>query len=692
MFNLTQKEEKSFLMRIIQKISKRLKTEMETINSYSSEIVESKSYLWQNIYELDPMEILSNEQAISQTINSANHSVEIKRKLEKLLYSPYFARIDFKYEGEVESEPIYIGIYGFTDDERVKLLIYDWRSPISSMFYDYEKGEASYEAPIGIIKGELTLKRQYKITNGNLEYMIESSVNINDDILQKELSKSSDSKMQNIVQTIQRDQNKIIRNTSSNVLIIQGAAGSGKTSIALHRVAYLLYKFKGTLSSKNILILSPNKIFSDYISTVLPELGEERILEVSMEEIAINELGKKIKFEGFYEQIAKLLDNVDKQYITRLKYKASTNILEDLDRYIKYITTEYFYPRKIKFGDYEVDSSFISSRYTNYTNYAVKARLEKVAEDVVDKVETERRCRLKKSAITLVKQIIFSMFKTLDLLELYKDFYYYTGNRELFSFIGKSKLEYADVFPLVYLKLHVFGHKDFSYVKHLVVDEMQDYCPVQYACLKKLFKCNKTILGDKFQSVNLLSSSNADSIKAILTEADILELHKSYRSTYEITNFAQKILTNDSLIAIERHGEAPSVIKYDNLIDTLVTIVDDFARSGYNSLGILCKTEKKARELYKLLDESGFNLQCKLADNMDVILLDKDSKQFKSGIIISAPYITKGLEFDEVIVIDADSKNYITEMDRSMLYIAVTRAMHKLKVLYKGNLTKFISE
>ena len=222
--------------------------------------MESKKYIWENAAQFDKAEMAANRVSTQEEIEQGERAIIERQRLAKLILSPYFGRIDFAEAGASASLPVYIGIHGFSDGGYTNNLIYDWRAPISSMFYDFESGPAFYTAPMGAIEGEVTLKRQYQIKNSVLEYMIESDLNIDDDILQRELSQSSDENMKNIVATIQREQNAIIRNESAKVLVIQGAAGSGKTSIALHRVAFLLYRYKRTLSSNNIMIISPNKV------------------------------------------------------------------------------------------------------------------------------------------------------------------------------------------------------------------------------------------------------------------------------------------------------------------------------------------------------------------------------------------------------------------------------------------------
>ncbi len=261
-----------------------------------------------------------------------------------------------------EIQPVYIGIHNFYDPNSKTSLIYDWRAPVSGMFYDHELGKASYTSPAGEIKGDISLKRQYRVRDGKMEFMIESSLAIRDEILQKELSANADDKMKNIVATIQREQNRIIRNEDTNTLIIQGVAGSGKTSIALHRIAYLLYTFKDSLSAKEILIISPNKVFADYISNVLPELGEETIPETGMEQILSGILDNKYKYQNFFEQVNELLAKPAPDFTRRIQYKASCDFISQLDRFMLHIENNYFKATDVKLTKYvTIPAGFIHS-------------------------------------------------------------------------------------------------------------------------------------------------------------------------------------------------------------------------------------------------------------------------------------------------------------------------------------------
>lgn len=684
MINKSEREEQQYLSEILSKLKEAYRAIEGKILSYAGEIQETKRYIWENNAELDLAEKAANRIAVHEMIGFGEKAIVRKQKIAKLMASPYFGRIDFREEGEILETPFYIGIHSFQDESGSELLIYDWRAPVSSMFYDFEMGHAYYMAPVGKICGDICLKRQYKIKDSHMEYMLESSLNIGDDVLQKELSRTSDEKMKNIVATIQREQNSIIRNEGSEILIIQGVAGSGKTSIALHRVAFLLYRFKKSLTSKDILIISPNKVFSDYISNVLPELGEEEIMEMGMEEVAVNELAGRLDFQSFSQQVAALMGSEDHKAIERIRYKAALDFVKDLDAYLEKADTEYFSPADICIESIDVSKENLMQSYTALKRMPVKKRLEKMAQDIIEKSKAMGGIKIKFPIVKKVKTAILKMYQFEDTLSLYENFYHHIEKPELFQLIQKNKLEYADVFPYIYTKMFFEGiETGFEHVKHLLVDEMQDYTPIQYAVLKRLFHCKMTILGDSFQSVNPYSASSLEILNSVFRDADCMELRKSYRSTIEITNFAQKIKRNSKLVPIERHGEEPTIkhsATLEGQLEDILHLIDGYVKSSYNSLGIICKTQAQAAELYRQVKDQYSN----------VFLLDFDSTELAEGIIITTAHMAKGLEFDQVIVPFAGADNYHTELDRSMLYVACTRAMHRLDLTYCGELTHLL--
>lgn len=295
-----------FLAVVMEKLRGRIRELDETIEFVQKDIEGMHEYYWENYTEMDQYgyENFDNSQALLTQINANQENLNMRRRLKRMLDSPFFGRVDFIYDGDDEAETFHIGIGNFSEKRGGIPLIYDWRAPVSGLFYDYDRGPASYEAPSGRMHGEISSKWQYKIRGGRMIYEFESDMKIDDDILKQELGTNSDTQLKNIVRTIQKEQNAIIRNTKDQVLVIQGAAGSGKTSVALHRIAYLLYHDRENLRSSNILVLSPNSVFSDYISHILPELGEENIREMSLDLFAYRELKDTVAdCEDRYHQI-----------------------------------------------------------------------------------------------------------------------------------------------------------------------------------------------------------------------------------------------------------------------------------------------------------------------------------------------------------------------------------------------------
>ena len=682
MINTTEREEREYLEEIKEKLLLAIMRADDRVKQYSTELRENKEYIHEHQSGMDEADMVAAGQSINRMAFTGESAVARKKKLLKLGDSPYFGRIDFTTGEGGEKNPVYIGIYTFSDETLKANLIYDWRAPISSMFYDFELGAAWYNTPSGKIDGEILLKRQYKIREGKMEFMIENEVNIHDDILQKELSKSSDDKMKNIVATIQRDQNTVIRNETASVMIIQGVAGSGKTSIALHRIAFLLYRFRESISAKDILIISPNKVFADYISNVLPELGEEQIPEMGMEELASDLLEDKYRFQSFFEQVAALLDQPDASFIERIKFKSTFEFLSKLNQYIIHLENNYFTFTEIKIGSTVVPFPFILEKFKTYHRITLLKRYPEVAKDIQQYVRNSTQRKLTGQEKSQIWEAGGRMYKVNNAFELYKGFYEWIGKPELFK-TENDKLEYADVFPLIYCKIRLEGIKAYDYVKHLLVDEMQDYTPIQYSVLSRLFACKKTILGDVNQRVNPFSASSAEGIEQIFPQGDVVKLFRSYRSTWEIIAFAQHINNNPDLIPMERHGQVPVVKGVSNNaeeIEEIKRILFDFQNSEHQSLGVICKTQEQSEFVYSEVK------------SRDVHLLTTDSTSFKEGIIITTVHLAKGLEFDEVLVPFVSSRNYKTDVDRSMLYIACTRAMHQLTLTYSKERSSFIIE
>ena len=676
-FNQTEKQEKEYLKQIISFLKKVIGNTDASVKDHVDTLAEYKDYIWSN-KDIDPHEIRSMRESILNHFALGESVINKHKRLTKILAIPYFGRIDFLEKKENSKVmPIYIGIHTFYDPESRATLIHDWRAPVSSMFYDHELGEAVYRSPSGEIKGVISLKRQYRIRGGKMEFMIESALTVHDDILQKELSSNVDDKMKNIVATIQREQNQIIRNEDIRTLIIQGVAGSGKTSIALHRIAYLLYTFRDSISSKDILIISPNKVFSDYISNVLPELGEETVPETSMEQILSGVLEHKYKYQTYFGLVNELLEKPSSSLIDRIAYKASFGFISELDKFILHIENTYFKAADVKLTKYiTIPAPFIEEQYLRFNRYPIRRRFDAMADYMLDMLKIQYAFTVTTAGRNLLKKEIRLMFAGNNDIQVYKDFFKWTNNPGMFKMRKGHTLEYSDLAPLAYLHLALEGNGNQPFrVKHLLIDEMQDYSPIQYKVIQKLFPCRKTVLGDAGQSVNPYGSSTAETIQKSLTASEIMKLCKSYRSTFEITDFAQKIHPNAELEPVARHGEKPQILQFGSAVEELsgiMGLISTYRKSGYKSLGIICKTEQQAREMADML-KSYAN---------DISFLSSQSSAFVQGIVITSAHMAKGLEFDEVIIPQTDERNYRSEIDKSMLYVAVTRAMHRLTLTF----------
>lgn len=693
-----QLEEQQRLQHCLARIQVAMDTLDERLDASADEIRMRQDYMWEARRDMDHLEKIAVRQIVEQTGRSAEALQAQRSRLRKLQRAPYFGRFDFVRHdagadanadagadagGEPAAVPVYVGVHHFRDETAGKTWVVDWRAPIASVFYDHELGPARYLSPGGEVKGQVRLKRQFRITDGRMALMIESGLNVVDDVLQDELGRASDEGMRQIVATIQRDQNAIVRDDETHTLIIQGVAGSGKTSIALHRIAYLLYRFKDSLTADDILIVSPNRVFSDYIGNVLPELGEEPVRQIGMETLAEDLLGQRWRFQSFFEQTSHLLEGRDEGLQERIVAKAPVSFLRDLDRYAAHVEESSFVAAEWRLGRKIVPDWFFAETWHKHRGQPVTERVARVVAGAEQQIGIYYDHDLETAERQALRAAVNGMVRRITVREAYRQFFDWIGHPEWFKPAG-GKLEWNDVFPLVHLLTRLEGlDNPYQGVKHLLVDEMQDYTPVQYAVLARLFSCRKTVLGDVGQALSPFGATDAAAIREALTTGTCVRLNKSFRSTWEIMQFALAILPDPDLQPMRRHGEAPQVHVCRRPADMLARLkleIADFARSSHRSLAVISKTPKQAARLHKALQGQG----------VEARLLDGSSQGWGSGVLVCTPQLAKGLEFDRVIVADASADNYRGDIDRKMLYVACTRAMHRLTLLAVGTASELL--
>ncbi|MDE7341202.1 MAG: AAA family ATPase [Lachnospiraceae bacterium] len=710
--------EEKRLKRTISLAEEQLKQAKETAEKKKSEIIEAKKEIRENtvhgitnLWSSDDFEALAE---LSQYINPVTDKIidyeEEERKillLENMIKSPYFARIDFKFDDEDEFEKIYIGRSSLRKNSYQEMYVYDWRSPVASIFYRFMKGKAFYDAPCGRVTGELDLKRQYEIENGTLEYFFDTDMQIVDEFLRQLLSQNTTAKMKAIVETIQREQDVVIRDMENDLLMVQGVAGSGKTSIALHRAAYLMYQGLQTkLSANNIMIISPNSIFEQYISNVLPELGEDNVISVVFEDI-LNTILKGRKIQSRNDFLEDLI--VHPQYKEILKnsieFKTSRPFLKILDQFLRDIPYQW-----IKFDDIYYEGKCVVRRQTLKDKISGRAdtplgiKLEQLEDHVLELIFGTGKGRGHKAEKNSVKQEIQKFIK-IDIVTLYKilfnnEAYFHSllQNNEppeninkIWTYTRKNletgPLHYDDAIAIAYLYLKIYGTNEYKNIKQVVIDEAQDYYPLQYEIFSLLFSNAKfTILGDMNQTLAKREDIFLyEQIQKILNKknSSLIMLDKSFRCTNEILNFSLKFIERSAAIkSFNRKGDSPEVFTADNseiFIDKIVKEVKLCQEKGLQSIGLICKTEKNSIHLFE-----------KINHKLDIQLIRNGSGADLQGVFIIPVYLSKGLEFDAVLICDADSQNYHDEDDKNLLYVACTRALHRLSLFCEGEMSPLV--
>lgn len=693
-----------FLAFVMEKLRARIRELDENIEFVQKDIEGMHEYYWENYTEMDQYgyENFDNSQALLTQINANQENLNMRRRLKKMLDSPFFGRVDFLYEGEDEAETFHIGIGNFSEKRGGLPLIYDWRAPVSGLFYDYDRGPASYEAPSGRMEGEICSKRQYKIRGGRMIYEFESDMKIDDDILKQELGTNSDTQLKNIVRTIQKEQNAIIRNTKDKILVIQGAAGSGKTSVALHRIAYLLYHDRENLRSSNILVLSPNSVFSDYISHILPELGEENIQEMSFDLFAYRELKDTVSdCEDRYHHIERQVRKKGAISVSEeacYRWKQSKEFVRCVEGFLVELEDRLVDFRNIEYKGMEKKAEEILKLfYYKFSGVPLLSRMDAVMEYFVDEYETLYDRELPEEELSVIREMFESLYVTTDLYEIYNWLLKDCGYPVLPEVtIEKRFLRYEDVYPLLYLKYRLRTGAARRNIRHLIIDEMQDYSYLQYVILGLLFTCNMTILGDRAQTVDRKPMDVLTFLPDIFgRNLRRIEMKKSYRNTAEIAEYAAKITGVAGLEYFQRHGkgvEENVFLSMDEAMEEVLNRVNLEKRTsgetdqnveadqnieaeqnaegtiaGYENAAVLTMTEQDAVEAYRYLRKR----------REDVYYIDRDSSQFRRGITVTTFYLAKGLEFDQVFVAGGEKESALFEQFR---YICATRALHELYV------------
>lgn len=717
--NQTEKAfEEKRLAQTISLAEEQLKQAKEAADKKKSEIIEAKKDVRENtehgitsLYTSDGFEALVE---LSQYINPVTDKIidyeEEEHKillLEKMIKSPYFARIDFKFDDEDEFEKIYIGRSSLRKNSYQEMYVYDWRSPIASIFYRFMTGEAFYDAPCGRVTGELNLKRQYEIKNGKLEYFFDSDVQIVDEFLRQLLSQNTTAKMKAIVETIQHEQDVVIRDMENDLLMVQGVAGSGKTSIALHRAAYLMYQGLQTkLSANNIMIISPNSIFEQYISNVLPELGEDNVISSVFEDILSALLiGRKIQSRNDF--LENLIVNSKYKEISRnsIEFKTSSFFREILDQFLIDIPRQWIEFEDVYYeGKCVVSRQILKDKILGRTETPLGIKLEQLEDYILEQIFGTGKGRGHKEEKNLIKQEIQKFIK-IDIVELYKilfsnEAYFYSllqnsnpsqNIKNIWKYTKENleadSLYYDDAIAIAYLYLKIYGTNKYKNIKQVVIDEAQDYYPLQYEIFNLLFSNAKfTILGDMKQTLAKKEDiSFYEQIQKILNKkkSSLIMLDKSFRCTNEILNFSLKFIEQSSQIkSFNRNGDSPKVYIADNseiFIDEIVKEIKLCQEKGFQSICLICKTEKNSIYLFN-----------KIKHKLDIQLIKNGSVSDLQGVFILPVYMSKGLEFDAVLICDADSQNYHDEDDKNLLYVACTRALHKLSLFCENEVSPLI--
>ena len=657
--------ERNYLNKTVSLIRKKISKLGQELFDDDSKVLEFKKLIWDTHTEMDPNEMRSMMAESDLQVTIMQSKGNYLQRLFRIQNKPYFGSIRFKEDGSEEEDNIYIGITHVED--KLDYYVHDWRSPICSMFYDYETGPASYKAPSGIIKGNITKKRQYIIEDAELKHIFDNDLNISDSLLQEVLAEESSDKMKNIVNTIQEEQNKVIRNTEDKNLIVEGIAGSGKTSVALHRIAFLLYRIPN-LTSSNVVVFTPNKVFSEYISNVLPELGEDNTYDMTFYDLLCQNINEYKDIENFTDFISRYykgnVDNYD-----MVKYKQSDEVIKDIDNYINNLLSTIKFNDKLEYDNFiEIDTEELNNMLNyKYNRFPLFERIKEMSK----KIASNNYEGSTKNASSIEKKLKELLNIKLDLKNIFNNFYQseYSKYKDK---VNDKYLYYEDACIFLYIKSLLVGFNTNHVIKEIVIDEAQDYNKLQYLIIKKTFKTsNYTILGDTNQTINpYYKYDSLEELTSIFESSKYITLTKTYRSTGKIIDYTNKILGLNHVTAI-RNDKASDIIFRNNITKNDFLIDINNLKTTSKSIAIITKNDSEAEEVYNMLK-----------DDLDIMLIDGFG-HIKRDLVVVPSYVAKGLEFDSVIIY-TDEDNKYQEKDKYLFYVACTRAQHNL-IIYNNS-------
>ncbi|RVU70678.1 MULTISPECIES: RNA polymerase recycling motor HelD [Lactobacillus] len=742
-----KQEEQKHLDHVMNLIKTKEKDLKKSIKTVEGEARELNSHFFDDV-KLDydgystsmetALSIHQQQQLLSEREHDWQHSVKQLATIERLEKSPYFARVDFKENDQAEPETIYIGLGSFAD-ENDHFLIYDWRAPISSIYYDGKLGEVSYNSPEGKITVDMTKKRQFMIKDGKIVNMFDTNESIGDQMLLEVLSEKSSTQMKSIVTTIQQEQNKIIRNTSAELLFVQGAAGSGKTSAILQRIAFLLYRYRGNLTSSDVIMFSPNQLFNDYIKNVLPEMGEQNMVQMTYWQFVSRRLpGMQVEnlFKQFEDQTA---DTATSQF------KDSVNFFNLVTRYAKHLNQRGVIFKNIYFRDkkkpYFAKDKIQEIYYSFNQNYKLANRIDATREELIKMLNRKIAPEVRKS---WVSQAIESLSKK-QLNELYdRPDQEFASEAEEEKFLGRKivfkalqpvfekirhnnfinmRAQYLsflravpkmtdlskwqidettwakhveevkdsfrnhdihmnDVSAYLYLYDLLTGRRANFEMRYVFIDEIQDYTPFQLAYLKYNFPRAKfTMLGDLNQAIFTKDESRSllKQISSLFDpkKTDVVQLTKSYRSTKEITDFTKQILRQGEKIeAFNRQGPKPAIWGRENDSEAIKALQGILQNNDQQKFTTAIITKDLASA--KFVHEE----LAKMGQKTNLIATA--NQRLVAGDLVVPSYLAKGLEFDAVIMWDASKKTYHKLDETQLVYTITSRAMYKLDLVYTG--------